>query len=129
MAGMAAGAAKTFLVRLPANMPPGVAYLELAQGPFVGGACPVLVMPLELAAAASELLQALHARDAMLKSSSPLAGACCTPNTGCWPSAARSVLCAPCHSSEAAVQVPMHVWRLSRVCIECNRPMAHCNCR
>ncbi len=70
VAGLGSGAGRKFLVRLPPDMPAGVAYLELQQGPFVGGACPVLVMPPELAAAAGELLHALQARDALLKCSS-----------------------------------------------------------
>lgn len=70
VADSGSGTGRKFLVRLPADMPAGVAYLELQQGPFVGGACPALVMPPELAAAAGELLHALHARDALLKCSS-----------------------------------------------------------
>ncbi|BDA42869.1 probable Squamosa promoter-binding-like protein 7 at N-terminal half [Coccomyxa sp. Obi] len=70
VAGLGCGTGRKFLVRLPPDMPAGVAYLELQQGPFVGGACPALVMPPELAAAAGELLHALHARDALLKCSS-----------------------------------------------------------
>ncbi len=65
--GLAAGAGRKFFVRLPPDIPPGVVYLELQHGPFVGGACPALVMPPERAAAAVELLQALRARDALLK--------------------------------------------------------------
>ena len=70
VAGSGFGTGRKFLVRLPADMPAGVAYLELQQGPFVGGACPALVMPAELTAAAGELLHALEARDAMLQCSS-----------------------------------------------------------
>ncbi|CAL8467492.1 g7030 [Coccomyxa elongata] len=70
VAGSGSGTGRKFLVRLPLNMPAGVAYLELQQGPFVGGACPALVMPPELAAAAGELLHALQAQDALLKCSS-----------------------------------------------------------
>ncbi len=70
VAGSGFGTGRKFLVRLPADMPAGVAYLESQQGPFVGGACPALVMPAELAAAAGELLHALRARDAMLQCSS-----------------------------------------------------------
>lgn len=67
MTGLAAGAGRKFLVRLPPDIPPGVIYLELQHGPFVGGACPALVMPPERAAVAAELLQALRAREGMLK--------------------------------------------------------------
>ncbi len=55
VAGSGFGTGRKFLVRLPADMPAGVAYLESQQGPFVGGACPALVMPAELAAALSLL--------------------------------------------------------------------------
>ena len=47
-------------VRLPEDLPPGVAYLEVEQGSFVGRACPVLVMPLERYMAAAEVVQLLR---------------------------------------------------------------------
>ena len=47
-------------VRLPEDLPPGVAYLEVEQGSFLGRACPVLVMPLERYMAAAEVVQLLR---------------------------------------------------------------------
>lgn len=70
MKGLGAGAGRKFLVRLPADIPTGVVYLELQHGSFVGGASPALVMPRERAAAAVELLQSLRTRDTLLKWSS-----------------------------------------------------------
>ena len=49
-----------YAARLPEDMPPGIAYLELEQGPFVGKACPVVVMPHEHFMAAAEVLQLLR---------------------------------------------------------------------
>lgn len=47
-------------VRLPEDMPPGVAYLEVEQGPFVSVSTPVLVMPPQRFMAAAEVLQLLR---------------------------------------------------------------------
>ena len=47
-------------VRLPLDMPPGIAYLEMEQGPFVGRSCPVVVMPHERFMATAEVLQLLR---------------------------------------------------------------------
>ena len=47
-------------VRLPLDMPPGIAYLEVEQGPFVGRSCPVVVMPHERFMATAEVLQLLR---------------------------------------------------------------------
>lgn len=47
-------------MRLPEDMPPGMAYLEIEQGPFVGKACPVLILPPERYMATSEVLQLLR---------------------------------------------------------------------
>ena len=49
-----------YAVRLPEDTPPGIAYLEVEQGPFVGRACPVVVMPHERFMAAAEVLQLLR---------------------------------------------------------------------
>ena len=47
-------------VRLPEDMPPGVAYLEVEHGPHVGQACAVVVMPPGRFMAAAEVLQLLR---------------------------------------------------------------------
>ena len=47
-------------VRLPEDMPSGMTYLEVEQGPFVSGATSVLVMPPQRVMASAEVLQLLR---------------------------------------------------------------------
>ena len=74
--------AHTYFCSVPADMPAGVAYLELAQGPHTGAACPVLVLPPEQWALGAELLHALRAHDAILSCSPALLGAQPVPPCG-----------------------------------------------
>lgn len=70
----ATGAALKCRVQLPGDMRPGLAYLEVHQGAFVGAACPVLILPREQRAASAELLQALIFKEAMLMAALPMTG-------------------------------------------------------
>ena len=54
------GSRSLYGVRLPEDMPLGVAYLEVEQGCFVGRACAVVVMPPQGLMAAAEVLQLLR---------------------------------------------------------------------
>lgn len=47
-------------MRMPEDMPPGMVYLEVEQGAFVGGPCAVLVMPAQRFMAAAEVLQLMR---------------------------------------------------------------------
>ena len=55
-----AGSSSLYGVRLPEDMPPGMVYLEVEQGAFVGGPCAVLVMPSQRFMAAAEVLQLMR---------------------------------------------------------------------
>ena len=54
------GGRSLYGVRLPEDMPLGVAHLEVEQGCFVGRACAVVVMPPQRVMAAAEVLQLLR---------------------------------------------------------------------
>ncbi len=64
-------------VRLPEDMPPGMAYLEVEQGPFVSGSTPVLVMPPQRVMASAEVLQLM--RGTPIAATGLLLGEQCAP--------------------------------------------------